>query len=88
MKMDLPEGGRITIAKGRVMKKNYTFKLKLNEEMAKKLSYISQKEGVSIQNMLVLLVRQKAQYFERIKGNVQKQSLTEIDLSAFEVEEA
>lgn len=69
------------------MKKNYTFKLKLNEETAKKLSYISEKEGVSIQNMLVQLVRQKAQYFERVKGNISKASLSEISLEEFETEE-
>ena len=69
------------------MKKNYKFELKLNEEMAKKLSIVSEKEGLTIQNMLVQLVRQKVQYFERVKGNIQKPSLTECDLSAFEVEE-
>ena len=69
------------------MKKNYTFKLKLNEENAKKLSYISEKEGVSIQNMLVQLVRQKAQYFERVKGNISRASLNEISLEEFETEE-
>ncbi|MBE6674937.1 MAG: hypothetical protein E7596_07500 [Ruminococcaceae bacterium] len=69
------------------MKKNYTFKLKLNEEMAKKLAYVSDKEGLSVQNMLVQLTRQKVQYFERVKGNIQKASLAETDLSDFEVEE-
>ena len=69
------------------MKKNYVFKLKLNEEMARKLSYVSEKEGLSIQNMLVQLVRQKVQYFERVKGNVQKNDQQEADISLFEVEE-
>ena len=73
--------------KGIKMKKNYVFKLKLNEEMARKLSYVSEKEGLSIQNMLVQLVRQKVQYFERVKGNVQKNDQQEADLSLFEVEE-
>ncbi len=69
------------------MKKNYVFKLKMSEEMARKLSYVSEKEGLSIQNMLVQLVRQKVQYFERVKGNVQKNDQQEADLSLFEVEE-
>lgn len=73
--------------KGIKMKKNYVFKLKLNEEMARKLSCVSEKEGLSIQNMLVQLVRQKVQYFERVKGNVQKNDQQEADLSLFEVEE-
>ena len=73
--------------KGKNMKKNYTFKLKLNEEMAKKLSSVSKSEGLSIQNMLTQLVRQKVQYFERVKGNIQKSALNESSLDDFEVEE-
>ena len=69
------------------MKKNYTFKLKLNEEMAKKLAYVSEKEGLSVQNMLTQLVRQKVQYFERVKGNIQRNTLNEQELMEFEVEE-
>ena len=69
------------------MKKNYTFKLKLNEEMAKKLAFVSEKEGLSVQNMLTQLVRQKVQYFERVKGNIQKTTLNEQELTEFEVEE-
>ena len=69
------------------MKKNYKFELKLNEEMAKKLSVVSDKEGLSIQNMLVQLVRQKVQYFERLKGNMPKSALNELDMSAFETED-
>ena len=65
----------------------FTFKLKLNEEMAKKLSCVSKSEGLSIQNMLTQLVRQKIQYFERVKGNIQKGALNEADLADFEVEE-
>lgn len=69
------------------MKKNYTFKLKLNEEMARKLAYTSEKEGLSVQNMLTQLVRQKIQYFERVKGNIQKNEQGSVDLGLFEVEE-
>ena len=69
------------------MKKNYTFKLKLNEEMAKKLAFVSEKECLSVQNMLTQLVRQKAQYFERVKGNIPKNVLNEQELVEFEVEE-
>ena len=69
------------------MKKNYTFKLKLNEEMARKLAYTSKKEGLSVQNMLTQLVRQKIQYFERVKGNIQKNDQANVDLGLFEVEE-
>ena len=73
--------------KERNMKKNYTFKLKLNEEMARKLAYTSEKGGLSVQNMLTQLVRQKIQYFERVKGNIQKSDQANADLGLFEVEE-
>ena len=69
------------------MKKNYTFKLKLNEETAKRLAVVSEKEGLTIQNMLVQLIRQKAQYFERAKSGISKDDLAGACLDAFEVEE-
>ena len=69
------------------MKKNYKFELKLNEEMAKKLSVVASKEGLSVQNLLVQLVRQKVQYFERVKGNISKDDQNGADLSLFGVEE-
>ena len=69
------------------MKKNYKFELKLNEEMAKKLSVVASKEGLSVQNLLVQLVRQKVQYFERVKGNISKDDQNGADLSHFAVEE-
>ena len=69
------------------MKKNYTFKLKLNEEMAKKLAYVAGKEGLSVQNLLVQLTRQKVQYFERVKGNIPKNALSEQELTDFDGEE-
>ena len=69
------------------MKKNYTFKLKLSEDISKKLSVVAEKEGLSVQNLLVQLIRQKIQYFERLKGNIQKDALTEADLSIFNIEE-
>ena len=69
------------------MKKNYTFKLRLNEEMARKLSCVAKSEGLTLQNMINQLARQKVQYFERVKGNIQKNALAEADLSLFEIEE-
>lgn len=69
------------------MKKNYNFKLKLSEEMAKKLSCVSKSEGMTVQNMLLQLIRQKVQYFERVKGNISKKDLDLADLTIFEIEE-
>ena len=69
------------------MKKNYTFKVKLNEETAKKLAIVSEKEGLTIQNMLVQLIRQKTQYFERAKSGISRDDLSKQSLDMFEVEE-
>ena len=46
------------------MKKNKVFKLRLSEDMAKRLAYVSEVEGVSVQNQLLAMIRQKIQYFE------------------------
>ena len=69
------------------MKKNYTFKLKLNEEMAKKLAFVAEKEGLSVQNLLLQLIRQKTQYFERAKSGITKDDLAKQSLDIFDVEE-
>lgn len=69
------------------MKKNITYSLKLSEDVAKKLAYVAESEGISIQNMLTALARQKIQYFERVKGNIKPQALQGIDLSQFSVTE-
>ena len=54
--------------------------------MKKNLIYVSKSEGLTVQNMLLQLVRQKIQYFERVKGNIPKGSLAEIELGDFEEE--
>ncbi|MBQ7353148.1 MAG: hypothetical protein IJW54_03995 [Clostridia bacterium] len=67
------------------MKKNLTYSLKLSEDIAKKLAYVSESEGLSIQNMLTTLIRQKIQYFERVKGNIKPQALQGVDLTQFSI---
>ena len=68
------------------MKKGKLLKIKLNEEMARKLAYVSEKEGLTLQNQLGAMIRQKISYFERVKGNIPKNALSEISLDAFEDE--
>lgn len=69
------------------MKKNKVFKLRLSEDMAKKLAYVSEAEGMSVQNQLLAMIRQKIQYFERVKGTVPKNGLDSIDMTEFESDE-
>lgn len=68
------------------MKKNKILKIRLNEEMAKKLAYVSAKEGLTLQNQLLGMIRQKISYFERVKGSIPKNALNEISLDEFEDE--
>ena len=69
------------------MKKNMVFKLRLSDDVAKKLACVSKSEGISIQNQVTQLIRQKIQYFERVKGTVSRQSMETADLCEFECEE-
>ena len=66
------------------MKKSNSLKIKLNDEMAKKLAYVCEKEGISLQNQLMAMIRQKIAYFERVKGNIPKSALENVSLDGFE----
>ena len=66
------------------MKKSNSLKIKLNDEMTKKLAYVCEKEGISLQNQLVAMIRQKIAYFERVKGNIPKSALENVSLDGFE----
>ncbi len=69
------------------MKKNQILKLYLSEEMAKKLSYVSEKERMSVQNAVIALIRQKISYFERVKGNISREQMLSVGLEQFEEEQ-
>ena len=69
-----------------MMKKNKIIKVKLNEELSKKLLYVCEKEGLSLQNQLSAMIRQKIAYFERVKGNIPKDALAKTDISLLEDE--
>lgn len=67
------------------MKKTLDIKVKLNEQDAKKLAYVAEKEGISVEKLLVFLARQKISYFERTKGNIKDTS--GVSLDEFEISE-
>ncbi len=69
------------------MKKGKLLTIKLNDEMAKKLAYVCEKEGLTLQNQLIAMIRQKISYFERVKGNIPKGHLDTVSLDAFSNEE-
>ena len=69
------------------MKKVKSLTIKLSEDIAKKLAYVCDKEGISIQNQLNSMIRQKIAYFERVKGNIKPNMLESVDLSELSAEE-
>ena len=68
------------------MKKNQILKVRLNDEMARKLSVVSEKERQTIQNEIIAMIRQKISYFERVKGNITRDEINNADMEQFEEE--
>lgn len=68
------------------MKKNQILKVKLSEEMARKLSFVSEKERLTVQNEIIAMIRQKIAYFERVKGNITREQIMSASLEQFEEE--
>lgn len=68
------------------MKKNQILKVRLNDEMARKLSVVSEKERQTIQNEIIAMIRQKISYFERVKGNITRDEINNANMEQFEEE--
>ena len=68
------------------MKKNLILKVRLNDEMARKLSVVSEKERQTIQNEIIAMIRQKISYFERVKGNITRDEINNANMEQFEEE--
>lgn len=69
------------------MKKNKILKIRLSEDVAKKLAAISKNEKMSVQNEITAMIRQKISYYERVKGNIKSEELQGISLDEFSDEE-
>lgn len=68
------------------MKKTYRTEVRMSEELARKLLYISAAEGRTPNNQFMFMLRGNIQYFERTKGKIPADKLAAIDLSAFETD--
>ena len=68
------------------MKKNQVLRVRLNDEMARKLSVVSEKERQTIQNEIIAMIRQKISYFERVKGNITREEINNANMEQFEEE--
>lgn len=64
------------------MKESCHFDLRLSEDLLRKLVVISDAEGRSPNNTMLLMLRNYIAYFERAKGKIDPAKLRAIDLEA------
>ena len=69
------------------MKNQYEIKVKLSEDLMKKLIYVSEAEGRTPNNQFIFMLRNNIQYFEHTKGRLDNSKLQGIDVSEYEVKE-
>ena len=65
------------------MKNQYEVKVKLSEDLMRKLIYVSEAEGRTPNNQFIFMLRNNIQYFERTKGRLDSAKLSKIDLSEY-----
>ena len=66
------------------MKNQPEMTLRIPEDVLRKLLYVSEAEGRSANNHILMLLRNNIQYFERAKGRIDPNALRAIDISAYE----
>ncbi|MBQ8212958.1 MAG: Arc family DNA-binding protein [Clostridia bacterium] len=66
------------------MKNQPELTLRIPEDLLRKLLYVSEAEGRSPNNHILMLLRNNVQYFERAKGRIDQNKLRSIDLSEYE----
>ena len=57
--------------------------IKLSPELLKKLIYVSESEGRTLNNQFLMLARNSVAYFERAKGRISADKLANIDISEY-----
>ena len=67
------------------MKKECKVEIRLSEDLMRKLALISKKEGRSINNQFLYLLRNNIQYFERTHGRLNNAELAAEDISEYQV---
>ncbi|MBQ8409551.1 MAG: hypothetical protein IJY39_11890 [Clostridia bacterium] len=65
------------------MKNQPEIKIRLSEDLMRKLIYISEAEGRTPNNQFIFMLRNNIQYFERTKGRIDQSKLNSIDLSEY-----
>ena len=64
------------------MKESCHFDLRLSEDLLRKLIVISEAEGRTPNNTMLLMLRNYISYFERAKGKLDPAKLRAVDLEA------
>ena len=64
------------------MKESCHFDLRLSEDLLRKLVVISEAEGRTPNNTMLLMLRNYISYFERAKGKLDPAKLRAVDLEA------
>jgi hypothetical protein len=67
------------------MKKECKIEIRMTEELMRKLAVISKKEGRSINNQFLFLLRNNIQYFERTHGRLTSAELAAEDITEYQV---
>ena len=68
------------------MKNQPEMTIRIPEDLLRKLLYVSNAEGRTPNNHIMMLLRNNVQYFERAKGRIDQNALRQIDISEFEKE--
>lgn len=68
------------------MKKTYKTEVRLSDDLARKLVYISAAEGRTVNNQFLFMLRGNIQYFERTKGKIPADKLAATDISGLEAD--
>lgn len=66
------------------MKNQPELTLRIPEDVLRKLLYVSNAEGRSPNNHILMLLRNNVQYFERAKGRIDPAKLRAIDISEYQ----
>lgn len=65
------------------MKNSPEINIKISPDLLKKLIYVSEAEGRSLNNQFLMLARNSVAYFERAKGRIPNDKLAGIDISEY-----
>ncbi|MBE6600553.1 MAG: Arc family DNA-binding protein [Ruminococcaceae bacterium] len=65
------------------MKNSPEITVRISEDLLRKLIYVAESEGRSLNNQILMLSRNSVAYFERAKGKIPAEKLANIDISDY-----